>query len=332
MWSTLILGIRLLTAGQIDGVYLGVLVLAAMTSFEAVQPIPLAAQYLESNLEAARRLLEIVQAKPEVQDPIEPAPVPEEFDLKVSHLSFQYPFDARGQTGSNGAQAISDLSFHLPPGGRLAIVGPSGAGKSTLANLLLRFWEYHEGVIELGGQDLRSYMPDELRRKIGFVAQQTYLFTASLGDNLRLANPGAGQAELERAAELAQSSDFIRNLPEGYDAWIGEGGQRLSGGERQRLAIARALLKDPPLLILDEATANLDAITERLVLQAIRTAMQGRTTLMITHRLIEMDRMDEILVMDHGRVVERGRHADLLRANGLYARMWRLQYQVLGEV
>jgi ATP-binding cassette subfamily C protein CydC len=224
------------------------------------------------------------------------------------------------------------LSFRLPAGGRLAIVGPSGAGKSTLANLLLRFWEYHIGEIELGGRDLRNYQPDELRRKIGLVAQHTYLFHASLGDNLRLANPEASQAELERVAELAQLTFFIQNLPDGYDTWIGEQGQQLSGGERQRLAIARALLKDPPLLILDEATANLDALTERQVLRAIRSAMQGRTTLMITHRLIEMDHMDEILVMVRGQVVERGQHAELLAANGLYARMWRLQNQVLAEV
>ena len=332
MWSTLVLAVGLLGTGQLDGVYLGVLVLTAMASFEAVQPLPQAAQYLEANLEATRRLQEIVDAEPEVQDPSDPRPVPDAFGVTVQNLTFRYPAFDGSQTATSLPETILDLNFSIPQAGRLAIVGPSGAGKSTLVNLLLRFWDYHQGNILLGDHDLRSFKPDELRRKIGVVSQNTYLFNASLADNLRLALPGASQAELEHAVGLAQLTAFIHTLPEGYDTWIGEQGLRLSGGERQRLSIARALLKNPPLLILDEATANLDAITERQVLKAIRAAMQGRTTLMITHRLIEMDSMDEILVMDHGQVVKHGRHADLLTAGGLYARMWQLQNQVLSEV
>lgn len=236
------------------------------------------------------------------------------------------------QTDLSLPDAISDISFNLPAGSRLAIVGPSGAGKSTLVNLLLRFWEYRRGQITLGGCELRTLNADELRQRIGLVDQNAYLFNASLRDNLRLALPGANQAQIERAIELAHLKPFIEKLPEGYDTWIGEQGTRMSGGERQRLAIARALLKDPPLLILDEATANLDAITERQILDSIRTAMRGRTVLMITHRLIEMDRMDEILVMDRGKIIERGRHAELLAADGLYTRMWQLQNQILPEV
>ncbi len=332
MWSTLVLAIQSLGDGQIEAVYLGVLVMAALTSFEAVQPLPQAAQYLESNLESARRLLEIVQSPPAVVDPSEPRPLPTDFTLTVKDLSFQYPGSVATNSNSLLPDAISGLNFSLPEGGRLAIVGPSGAGKSTLVNLLLRFWEFNRGEINLGGRQLQSFNPDELRRRIGVITQNTYLFNASLADNLRLAFPGASQADLDRAADLAQLTTFIEKLPEGYDTWIGEQGLRLSGGERQRLAIARALIKEPPLLILDEATANLDAITERQVLSAIRTAMQGRTTLMITHRLIEMDRMDEILVMDHSQVVERGQHTALLAAGGLYARMWQLQNQVLADV
>jgi ABC-type multidrug transport system fused ATPase/permease subunit len=250
----------------------------------------------------------------------------------VRGLSFRYPGQVAAHSNIHLPDAISDLNFSLPQGGRLAIVGPSGAGKSTLVHLLLRFWEFQRGEIMLGSHGLRTYNPDELRRRIGVISQNTYLFNASLADNLRLAQPGASQTDLEQAVASAQLTTFIEKLPEGYDTWIGEQGLRLSGGERQRLAIARALLKDPPLLILDEATANLDAITERQVLYAIRAAMHGRTTLMITHRLVEMDRMDEILVMEHGRVVERGRHATLLAAGGLYARMWYLQNQVFEEV
>jgi ATP-binding cassette subfamily C protein CydC len=332
MWATLIVAIQLLGDGQIEGVYLGVLVMAALTSFEAVQPLPQAAQYLESNLESTRRLLEVVQATPDVKDPSEPTPLPTAFALTVRSLSFRYPGQVAAHSNIHLPDAIYDLNFSLPQGGRLAIVGPSGAGKSTLVHLLLRFWEFQRGEIRLGSHGLRTYNPDELRRRIGVISQNTYLFNASLADNLRLAQPGASQTDLEQAVASAQLTTFIEKLPEGYDTWIGEQGLRLSGGERQRLAIARALLKDPPLLILDEATANLDAITERQVLHAIRAAMQGRTTLMITHRLIEMDRMDEILVMEHGRVVERGRHAALLAAGGLYARMWYLQNQVFEEV
>jgi ATP-binding cassette, subfamily C, bacterial CydCD len=332
LWSTLIIAIQLLGDGQIEGVYLGVLVMAALTSFEAVQPLPQAAQYLESNLESARRLLEIVQAAPAVEEPSEPVPLPADFALTVQNLSFRYPGPVAARLNPNLPDTISDLTFSLPQGARLAIVGPSGAGKSTLVHLLLRFWEFYDGEIMLGGRALRTFNPDELRRRIGVISQNTYLFNASLADNLRLARPAANQTDIKKAVAIAQLTTFIEKLPEGYDTWIGEQGLRLSGGERQRLAIARALLKDPPLLILDEATANLDAITERQVLGAIRTAMQGRTTLMITHRLVEMDSMDEILVMDRGRVVERGRHASLLAAGGLYARMWYLQNQVLAEV
>ncbi len=332
MWSTLVLGANLVANGQIEGIYLGVIVLAAMTSFEAVQSLPQAAQYLEANLEAARRLLEVVETKPAIIDPLKPTTIPAIFDLKVSHLSFRYPEAGGALTDYPLTDAVSDISFNLPAGSRLAIVGPSGAGKSTLVNLLLRFWEYHQGQITLGGRELRTLNSDELRQQIGLVDQNTYLFNASLGDNLRLAWPEANQAEIERSVELAQLTAFIEKLPDGYDTWIGEQGIRMSGGERQRLAIARALLKDPPLLILDEATANLDAITERQILEAIRTAMRGRTVLMITHRLIEMDRMDEILVMHRGEIVEHGPHTKLLAAGGLYARMWQLQNQILPEV
>jgi ATP-binding cassette subfamily C protein CydC len=211
----------------------------------------------------------------------------------------------------------------------VAIVGPSGAGKSTLVNLLLRFWDYQDGIITLDGCNLREYPPDDVRRVMGVVSQHTYLFNATLRDNLLIAKPDATQAELEQAARRAQLDAFIQSLPQGYDTWIGEQGLRLSGGERQRLAIARALLKDAPILILDEATANLDPVTEREVIQAIREAMQGRATLIITHRLVGLQDADEILALQSGRVVERGRHHDLLRANGLYRRMWELQNQIL---
>jgi ABC-type multidrug transport system fused ATPase/permease subunit len=293
---------------------------------------------LESSLESARRLFEIVDTRLEVSDPVQPLPAPNTFGLWVQNLSFRYPvFEARARQASSGQAseespfALERISFDLEEGKRLAVVGPSGSGKSTLVHLLLRFWEYERGEITLGGKDLRRYRADDLRRAIGVVSQNAYLFNASLRENLLVAFPKASEAQLVRAAQLARLHDFILSLPEGYDTWIGEHGLRLSAGERQRLAIARALLKDPPLLILDEATANLDAITEREVLGLIQGLMRGRTTLMITHRLAGLETMDEILVLSGGRIAERGRHAELLAARGMYQRMWALQNGRLEE-
>jgi ATP-binding cassette subfamily C protein CydCD len=321
MWVVLLLSIPLVSSAQIPGVYLSVLALAALTSFEAAAPLPLAAQHLESSLQAAARLLEIANERPAVSDPDQPQPIPADFSLEVKDLSFAYP--------GNEENALSNLSFSLPYGKCVAIVGPSGAGKSTLVNLLLRFWDYSSGQILLGNSDLRSYAQEALRSRIGVVPQHTYLFSASVSDNLRLARPEASQAEIIQAAERAHIHDFIQTLPDGYETWIGEQGLRLSAGERQRLAIARAILKDAPLLILDEATANLDALTERDVVTSIRQLMQGRTTLLITHRLVDLQHMDEILVLDRGRVIERGCHTDLIAMNGLYRQMWDLQRKTL---
>ena len=204
----------------------------------------------------------------------------------------------------------------------MAIVGASGAGKSSLANALLRFWEPEAGEIRLAGGDLRDVAPEAVRRQIGVVAQQTHLFNMTIGDNLRLARHDASQAEIEAAARAAQIHDWIVTLAEGYDTWVGEQGLRLSGGERQRLAVARALLKNAPVLILDEPTANLDTASERDLLAALTPLMVGRTTLIITHSLFGLERVDEILVLERGRIVERGCHEALVRRAGVYRRMW----------
>jgi thiol reductant ABC exporter CydC subunit len=320
--AVLVAAIPLVSGARLDGIYLGLLVLAVMASFEAVSPLPLSFQYLESSLQAGRRLFEIVDARPVVHDPASPSPVPRDYSLRVEGVRFRYEPDE--------PLALDGVSFVLPQGGRLAVVGPSGAGKSTLVNLLLRFWAYQEGRILLGRYELDEYHQEDLRRMIGVVSQHTHLFNATIRENLLLARPDAGDADLVQAAKGAQIHDFIRLLPQGYDTWIGEQGLRLSGGQRQRLAIARALLKDAPILILDEATANLDSLTERDVMAAIHALMSGRTTLIITHRLVGLEVADEILVLQAGRVVERGRHHDLIQLGGLYHRMWELQNQVLG--
>jgi ABC-type multidrug transport system fused ATPase/permease subunit len=202
-------------------------------------------------------------------------------------------------------------------------------GKSTLARLALRFWDPTSGIIRLDGQDIRKYALGDLRHVIGVVAQDTHLFNGTLRANLLLARADASESAIEQVLEQTQLAEFVRQLPDGLETWIGEQGLRLSGGERQRLAIARALLKDAPLLILDEATANLDPLTERAILDALNVLMQGRTTLMITHRLVAMERMDEILVLTSGRILERGTHEQLQSADGLYRQMLDVQNDML---
>ena len=217
--------------------------------------------------------------------------------------------------------ALRDVCLDVEPGRTVALVGPSGAGKTTCAHLLLRFWDPADGALTLAGRDLREFGLDHLREQISLVSQDTYLFNTTLRDNIRLGRPEASQEEVEEAAGLAHIHRFISRLPAGYDTVIGERGVQLSGGQRQRIAIARALLKDAPVLILDEATSHLDAINEELIHQAVARLVQGRTTLVIAHRLSTIRDADRIVVLDSGAVAEQGAHDDLLRANGLYANL-----------
>jgi ATP-binding cassette subfamily C protein CydC len=258
-------------------VFLALLPLTAIASFEAIQPLSLSLQYLESSKAAGRRLFELIDAPAPVTEPKSPSPQPADFSLEVKDLSFSY--------GEEEPQVINDLSFRVPSGGRAALVGPSGAGKSTLIDLLLRFWEYQQGHIQLGGQALQAYRSEDVREMMGVVNQQPHLFNSTVRDNLLLAKPEATQEELVEACKMAQIHEFIADLPLGYSTRIGENGLKLSGGERQRLAIARAILKDAPILILDEATSHLDAITEKRVMGSLEQFMSGRTTLVISHQL-----------------------------------------------
>ncbi len=296
LWTMLIVAIPLVRSGQLNGIYLASLALATVASFEAVLPLASAMQQLGSSQEAGKRLFEIVDASPSVRDTAAVSPTPQSYDLAVQNLSFRYAPDA--------SLALENISFTLPQGQCLALVGPSGAGKSTIANLLLRFWDYEQGSILLGGYELRDYRQQDLARLVSVVSQDTHLFNTTIRENLLLARPEAGHQELEQAALHACIHDFIESLPQGYETRVGEQGLCLSGGERQRLALARAFLKDAPLLILDEATANLDALTEQEVLHAIQTLRQGRTTLVITHRLPGLAMADQVIVLDQGRVKE----------------------------
>ncbi len=229
-------------------------------------------------------------------------------------------------TGAQGGRTIlHGVDFEIPAGRTVAVVGPSGSGKSTLARLLYRFYDVQQGRITIGGQDLRSVTQDSLRRAIGIVPQDTVLFNETVGYNIAYGRPGATQAQVEEAARAARIHGFIAALPQGYATQVGERGLKLSGGEKQRVAIARTLLKNPPVLIFDEATSALDSANERAIQQELRSAAQGKTTLVIAHRLSTVVDAHEILVMDAGRIIERGTHAQLLARGGRYATMWALQ-------
>ncbi|HKU06348.1 MAG TPA: ATP-binding cassette domain-containing protein, partial [Bradyrhizobium sp.] len=271
---------------------------------------------------AAERLLEILHVKPEITAPAAPRalPQPSRGDVSFEEVSFSYP--ARPEV-----PAIDRVSFAVKAGEKVAIVGPSGAGKSTLFHLLLRFYDPSSGSISFDGVPVRQAEPQAVRSHIALVPQESAVFAASARENIRFGRPEATDAEVERAADMAHASEFIRRLPEGFATALGERGVTLSGGQRQRIAIARAILRDAPLLLLDEATSSLDAESETLVQTALEELMRHRTTLVIAHRLATVLSCDRILVLDQGRIVEQGTHASLVAANGLYARLARLQFQ-----
>ena len=271
---------------------------------------------------AAERLFEILQVKSQITAPASPRPLPEPArgDVSFENISFAYPMRP-------GTSAVDGVSFSVRAGEKVAIVGPSGAGKSTLFHLLLRFYDPASGTISVDGVPIRLADPAEVRKRIALVPQDPVVFAASARDNIRFGRPEANDADVERAADLAHASEFLRRMPGGLNAPLGERGVTLSGGQRQRIAIARAILRDAPLLLLDEATSALDAESETLVQTALEELMSHRTTLVIAHRLATVLSCDRILVMDQGRIVEQGTHASLVAANGLYARLARLQFE-----
>ena len=236
--------------------------------------------------------------------------------VRFDHVNFAY---------EPSRPILHDVSFEIPAGQTVAVVGPSGSGKSTLARLLYRFYDVQDGRITVNGHDVKGLTQDSLRRHIGIVPQDTVLFNDTVAYNIGYGRTGATQDEVEQAARAARIHDFIVNTPKGYDTMVGERGLKLSGGEKQRVAIARTLLKDPPILVFDEATSALDSANERAIQAELSAVAQGKTVLVIAHRLSTVVNAHEILVMDAGRVIERGTHVQLLNANGRYAQMWRLQ-------
>lgn len=270
---------------------------------------------------ALGRIGELLDTTPAITAPTEPSalPVPVRGALRLEGVSFHYP--SRPERAS-----LEGIDLAIAPGETVALVGPSGAGKTTVFQLLQRFHDPQQGRITLDGIDLCDLDPADLRRHFALVPQDPVLFGASIADNIRFGRLDAGQAEVEAAARAAEAHEFIAELPQGYDTYIGERGVRLSGGQQQRIAIARALLRDAPVLLLDEATSSLDAQSERSVQLALEKLMQGRTTLVIAHRLATVQKADRIIVLERGRIVAEGNHATLLAENGLYAELARLQF------
>jgi subfamily B ATP-binding cassette protein MsbA len=221
---------------------------------------------------------------------------------------------------------LSDVSFKVEAGQVAALVGPTGAGKSTIASLIARFYDPQSGAVRIDGMDVRNYKIKSVRRQISFVLQETMLFRAPVWQNIAYGKPEASREEILRAAKLANADEFIRDMPQQYDTMLGEKGATLSGGQRQRIAIARAVIRNAPILILDEPTSNLDAASEELVFEALTRLMEGRTAIVIAHRLATVRRADVIFVLDHGTLVEQGTHATLLSAEGLYAHLYEIQF------
>ena len=271
---------------------------------------------------AGERLLELLNSQPKVVSPLSPHIRTQSADkaihVQIENLSFAY--------SSNPNLVLSDINLSIQAGEKIALVGPSGSGKTTLFKLIQRFYDPQFGCIKFNDVDIREFKLDDLRRLIGLVPQDISIFSENALENIRYGREDATDAEVHEAAVQAAVDEFISRLPERYESFLGDRGVRLSGGQKQRIAIARALLKNPPLLLLDEATSSLDAESERLVQQALEVAMNGRTTIVIAHRLSTVKKADRIIVMEHGRIIETGNHASLIAQSGLYSQLAKLQF------
>jgi subfamily B ATP-binding cassette protein MsbA len=279
---------------------------------------------VQQGLAGAQRIFEILDTPPSVIEPTSPEPLSLSNTIEIQGVSFEYPtLNGTEQTQS----ALRNISLTIPEGQTVALVGFSGSGKSTLVDLIPRFIDPTVGVVRLGGVDIRRASLQELRSRIAMVGQHTFLFNDTVFNNIAYGNPTASSEQVYQAAKAAYAAEFIERLPLGYDTQVGEGGMTLSGGERQRLAIARAILKNAPILILDEATASLDTRAEREVQQAIEELVKGRTTLVIAHRLSTIRDADRIVVMSAGEIVEQGTHDELLASGAEYSRLHGMQFR-----
>jgi ATP-binding cassette subfamily B protein len=318
LWS----GAQSVLANEMSPGTLGQFVLYSVFAAGALGALAEVGGEISQTAGAAERIIELLYTQPAIKAPPNPAAFPSKprGEVRFENVSYAYPT-------LPGAPVLSGVNFHAAPGERIAIVGPSGAGKSTIFHLLLRFDDPKSGDILFDGVDIAKADPHVIRKHIALVPQEPAIFAASIADNIRYGKPGASDEDVKRAAGTALVDEFVHNLPEGFDAMVGERGVTLSGGQRQRLAIARAVLRDAPVLLLDEATSALDAESEALVQKALERIMEGRTSLVIAHRLATVLGADRIVVLQKGRVVEEGTHAQLSASGGLYSRLADLQFR-----
>ena len=313
----LLVGIPLVRTGELDGIMLAVIVLITMASFEISIPIAQAAQFWESSLQAARRLFEMADQQPAIIEPVIPVSVPEKPNILIRNLSFQYH--------GNLPLAADHLNINLSYGRKIALVGENGSGKTTILNLLMRFWDCQPGEILIDGILVQEFSPKELRQRIGYVSPGGAIFQTTLRQNLLLANPGALDADLLRVLDCVQLGEWVQTLPDGLDTWLGASGLTISGGQLQRIQLARGLLMDAPIYLLDEPTTHLDVETENRLISLFRSIFQNRSLVWVTHRLVGLDWLNEILVLDNGRVVERGNQHTLLESRGRFYQLWEIQ-------
>lgn len=311
----LYMAVNRVTLELLNGANLALIALAILACFEAVLPLPTAYQYLGRIREAGRRLLEMVEMEPEISYPETTTKVSRHPDVIFENISFRY--------NQNDPRVLKDVNLQIPAGHRVAIIGETGSGKSTLIHLLVRFWNPTTGCIRLADEDIRSFSETELRRTIAVVSQQSHMFNATLRENLQIAAPGKGDDDLFAALESAGLKEFVCSLPEGLNTWVGEAAKLLSGGQARRLALARAMLHNGPVWVLDEPTEGLDTVTEKNFMQELKRKTSGRTLLLITHRLADLYWMDAIVILDKGRVAAQGTHSELLETNRRYAEMHR---------
>jgi ATP-binding cassette subfamily C protein CydC len=291
-------------------------VLGSLVSFEAVLLLPSAVQIIGTNLEAAHRIYALIDVNVDDEADLKNVSklIPEINTVNVSGLSFRYT--------ENDPEVIKEINFEITQGKRVGLVGVSGVGKSTLLNLLLSHWRSFSGEILVNGDDIRIYNPEEIRKEISVISQTVYLFNTSIRENLRVGKPEASEEELIEAAKVSGAHEFILELPLGYDTIVGERGANLSGGEIQRIGIARALLKDASLYLMDEPLAHLDVISHKKIMTAMLEFLKDKSILLITHQKFGLQEMDEIIVLDGGSIVEKGKYSELMNAGGVFSSMW----------
>lgn len=315
--ATLVYGGKLTLDGQLNAGAYSVLVFLTQRLLWPLTRLAETVDLFERAMASTRRILNLIEVPVTTRSGSKALPIEQvKGELRLENVDFSY---------ASGAAVLHDINMHIAPGETIAVVGQTGSGKSTLMKLLLRFYSPTGGCLKLDGTDLAEIKTPDLRRVFGLVSQDVFLFHGSVAENIAYGRPGADQAEIEAAARAAEAHEFILGLPQGYDTIVGERGQKLSGGQRQRVSIARAVLKDPPVLILDEATSAVDNETEAAIQRSMQVITRGRTTLVVAHRLSTIVSADRIYVLDRGRIVEKGSHTELLKLDGLYAALWKVQ-------